>query len=118
MRIIETLTVLDSSVENNTAPMGGGMYTSYATTIINSTISGNIATSAASSDSSGGGGIFNTGILSITDSFVINNTANSVGGGIRMWPGWEPVHSPMSIQVTNTSVTGNSAPVDPDCAGC
>ena len=73
-----TLSLTDSTVSGNTANSGGGIYNNYSTlTVTGSIISENIATDDY------GGGIYNNdnSTLSLTDSTVSGNTANS-GGGI------------------------------------
>ena len=102
-------------MKNNTAGTGGGgggiHFSSGSATITGSTISGNTALSGGNYD--GGGGIRTNGALILVDSTITGNTANSIGGGIRMSP-----DGGGSLQQANTNISGNTAPVDPDCAGC
>ena len=69
------LTVMNSTLTNNTAIDGGGIANELTgnLTLLGSTIAGNSATT--------GGGIFNAGTLSMTNSTIASNGAYS-GGGI------------------------------------
>ena len=90
------LTLLNSSVINNTATSGGGIQNlgNGANAIIeNSLISSNIATV-------NGGGISNTGSFSVLNSTLTQNTARS-GGAID--------HAGFSMNLTNTTISSNSA---------
>ena len=94
------LSVSRSTVDNNSANFGGGIY-AYGdnTTISNSTISGNSATSG------GGGGIVLAGFMSVANigsSTVSGNSATVVGGGIYADP-------QNDVILTNSIVLGNSA---------
>jgi CSLREA domain-containing protein len=65
-------------------------------TITNSTIEAN------SNTQSDGGGVMNEGMLTISDSLILNNTAGNAGGGIAS----TPITSILSY-IANTTVTGN-----------
>ena len=72
-----TLLILNSTVSSNSTPgAGGGLYTvAYTTTIVNSTINGNIAAS--------GGGIYKAGVpLIMINSTVSGNRSYASGGGL------------------------------------
>lgn len=77
-----TLTVRDSSVITNSADghalgKGGAIHNQAGTVeIINSTISGNTANPGGS----GVGGIFNTGVLHLTNSTIVSNSSYLSGG--------------------------------------
>ena len=70
-----TLTVADSVVSNNTAPVGAGINNSGTLNVTNTTFSDNQA-------SSSGGGIASGTMLSVTGSTFKDNSAASSGGGI------------------------------------
>jgi predicted outer membrane repeat protein len=93
-----TLTVMDSTITNNSADAtGGGIFGDIGTTatIVRCTVSGNNA-------SLSGSGIYtNQGTLSLTDSTVSGNTAQNFGGGIYCNKG--------TLSLTRTTVSGNSA---------
>lgn len=96
-----TLTLLNSTVSGNSSvTTGGGIYNDFGTTTIvtNSTVSGNT--------SGTGGGIYNTGgTLTLTNSTVSGNTAQSgSGGGIYSSSG--------TLNLTNSTVSGNTAGSD------
>lgn len=107
------LTITDSTISNNTAVRGGGIYIGSGTVdIINSTISGNIA--------SIGGGIENFDVLNISFSTITNNVAGRVtaepkerysGGGIRNFGEFGG-----QVNIGNSILAGNSdgrLPSDP-----
>jgi len=116
-----TLTLIGSTVTGNTAASGGGIYASggadlggfpaASLTITNSTVSNNEATGPAGSGLGGlGGGIFAHGdvALNITDSTLSGNTAALLGGGLAREHG--QVTTVSAATITNTAITGNSAP--------
>lgn len=93
------LTIDNSTISNNHADYYGGGIFNYGTlTLIGSTLSGNSAYS--------GGGILSQGSFSLINSTISGNSAAATltgsGGGIRNKGG------PSTI--TNTTITGNSAP--------
>ena len=112
------LIVRDSTVSGNTSAIeGGGIGGRYGpVTVLNSTISGNTAGTAATPTASGGGvfiGFSGYEVLRVLDSTVIENTAfgtqaQSGGGGIamRMVSG--------RIEVRNSVVSGNTNANAPD----
>ena len=90
-----TLTVLDSTIFNNTASnLGGGIFNDSSSTAIltNSTFSGNQANSS-------GGGINNSGTLTINNSTIALNNANGLTGG---------VFNSGTTNINNTIVAGNT----------
>ncbi|MEM9539142.1 MAG: DUF4347 domain-containing protein [Cyanobacteria bacterium P01_E01_bin.42] len=105
-----TLTVENSTVTGNTAGTGGGIYSQNGdVTLINSTISGNVATG-------NGGGIHAPG-GTITNSTITNNTAASAGG----FGDGGGIYSPASLTVQNSIIAGNAdnnaTNQNPDVAG-
>lgn len=88
------LTIADSTLNDNTAGLGGGVFNSGALTIVNSTFSGNMATQ--------GGGIYNSGsgVLTISNSTFSGNAASETGGG---------VFNIGTLQLANSTVSNNSA---------
>jgi CSLREA domain-containing protein len=100
---VGTLTLTNSTVSNNAADSGGGIFNQTGTlTLTNSTVSNN---SAANS----GGGIFNqTGTLTLTNSTVSGNSASFDGGGI---------FNNGTANLFNATVTNNAADSDGDGTG-
>ena len=90
-----TLTVINSTLSGNVAPGsgadGGGIYNHGTLTVTYSTFSANSAEY--------GGGIANAGMMTITNSTLSGNSAE-YGGGIN---------SAGTITVTNSTLSGNSA---------
>jgi len=92
------LTLTASTVNGNTASgLGGGLLITgrQSQTIINSTITGNIAAS--------GGGIDNQGALAITNSTITANHASVTDGG-----GIKAESRGVGVTVTNTIIADNS----------
>ena len=98
-----TMTLRNMVIENNTAGLGGGIYSSYATmTLINSTVRNNHLQSPPSSDGSFGAGIF-ARTATIQGSTISGNskTGAGTGGGIYVMNG-------NGLTVTNSTISGNS----------
>jgi len=98
--------VVESTISGNTASSGGGIYNRGILTIENSTLSGNTANA--------GGGVFNNaGRLTITNSTISGNIANDAGGLLNnfycdyyyggCWGG--------TVTLENNLIAGNQAPV-------
>ena len=115
------VTIVDSTLNMNSARSGGGIYSSGGSaslTISNATISNNSATSGS------GGGI--NGVVDISDSTVTNNTATSRGGGISgsgsvtrskilnnsSGGRGGGINSAASLQITDSTIDGNSTTGD------
>jgi hypothetical protein len=92
---VGTMTVTNSTIDNNSAWVGGGIYNPGTLTINNSTIADN------SAGSFGGGGIDNWGTLTINNSTIADNSATNWGGGIDTWSG--------VLTVINSTIADNSA---------
>jgi hypothetical protein len=103
------LTISDSLIRNNTAAHGGGIYHTTGTlTIERTTVADNRATASdATNIPEGGGAILATGSLVVRDSSVENNTSQSLGGGLSIFPGT----ADESIQIERSLIVGNSADV-------
>lgn len=99
-----TMEVADSTISGNTAgARGGGFITGEdPNTITNTTISGNSAGIE-------GGGIYNGSHLTIVNSTITGNTAGNGGGLSNEAAG--------VVDLSNTIIAGNFAPVGPDCNG-
>jgi len=98
------ITLIDSTVSNNTAAArGGGIFSNSGAVVAltRSTVSGNI------SDSDGGGIFVENGSLNLTDSTVSGNTAFGVGGGIRSYD--DDPNFTFSVRISNSAISGNSA---------
>ena len=101
------LTIRNSTLANNTADMGGGVYFSENGSLLieNSTLSGNTATDTANGYGGGGVCFFGTvsgGGFTIRNSTIANNKANS-GGGVNF-----SAFSGTAV-FQNSTITGNSA---------
>jgi hypothetical protein len=89
------LTLNDVTIQNGSAPSGGGIYNGGTVTVNNSTISGNYASSF------GGGGIFNrSGTVTVNNSTLSGNLAFEFGGGIYNRFG-------STMTVSNSIISGN-----------
>jgi len=86
-------TLIDTSVNLNSARIGGGIYTAGPLTLRNAAVNDNTA-------AVWGAGIFNdaSGTLSVLDTTIHGNHAGNVGGGIAS-------NGPATL--TNVAVTGN-----------
>jgi predicted outer membrane repeat protein len=89
---ISVLTVKATTIRRNIAGVNGGGIFADTATLINSTISGNSASSA-------GGGIWVSDTATLTGSNVTGNTATLDGGGINAF----------ATTLTTSTVSGNSA---------
>src|SRR2546423_6846558 len=89
-----TLTIINSTLNGNTAGFGGGVFNSGTLTIINSAFSSNMA--------SEGGGIYNSGggVLTISNSTFSGNAVSETGGGI---------FNIRTLQLANSTGSDNSA---------
>jgi predicted outer membrane repeat protein len=87
-----------STVSNNTADSGGGIYNQGTVTLSWSIVSGNTAPDG------GGGGIYNPGpqSVAVTNSLVIGNQAENGGQG-------GGIYSTGALTLTNAIVTFNTA---------
>ena len=124
-----TLTVLDSTVTDNSAEVGGGIFNGSdgTLTVSDSTVSDNSASSvgggienqgtAVVSDSTvsgnaasyGGGGIDSEfATLTVSNSTLAGNTAGQEGGGIYVYDSYDP-SQPIAATITNSTLSGNGA---------
>ncbi len=98
---IGTLTVVSSTVSDNTAGSGGGIYNDVGgtLTVVSSTLSHNTANPGA------GGGIENNGgTVTVKSSIVSDNTSYDLGGGIFNQLG--------TLSLASSGVSGNTATFD------
>ncbi len=87
------LSILDSSILDNTALTGGGLRNNGDMEILRSTIDGNFASSSGGIDNT------STAVMDLINSAVTNNSANGAGGiGIAG-----------EAAIINTTISGNSA---------
>jgi len=100
---VGTLTVTNSTVENNSAATGGGILSSGKLTVTNSTIEDN-----TSEEISGGGGIWNGGTLAVTDSTISGNTASHLGSGGGIF-NFGDGNDLATLSVTDSTIENNSA---------
>jgi CSLREA domain-containing protein len=91
------LTILNSTIEGNTGPFGGGIASNGILTIYNSTLNNNQATGV-----NGGGGLATFGnLVTLTNSTFHNNSSTGGdGGGIVTYGG--------ALIVTNCTIVNNS----------
>jgi predicted outer membrane repeat protein len=128
------LAIINSTFSDNTATSGGaidlggsGFYFTQGcgTTIENSTITGNRASSLgggicnrgglwvqtstiSANESTDGGGIHNIGSVALVNSTISGNSASGEGGGIKSY-GPQAITAPGTVTTTNTTISGNSA---------
>jgi beta-glucanase (GH16 family) len=97
-----TTSIVRSTISANTAAnTGGGMRTLGNVTIVNSTISGNVALGWY------GGAIFHTdGVMEILNSTIANNIAPDWASSAIFLGSWDPAVVPQ-LSLTNTIITGN-----------
>lgn len=97
-----TATILDSTIRNNSAKVGGAICNGGSLTIIRSTFEENTALTTR-----GGGAVFNYGTLHVANSTFSDNTATGgVGGAIH---DGELVGGTGGAQLDNDTISGNSA---------
>jgi hypothetical protein len=96
-----TLTLINTTVSDNSAEVGGAICNGGALTIINSTFSGNVARHR-------GGAIGNYGLLIITNSTFSGNSSGSSGlaGGILNGGLFQ---SSGTLEINNSTLSGNTA---------
>ena len=100
-----TLTVINSTISNNSAEIGGGICNGGNLTIVNSTFTANVARRRR------GGAIGNYGILTITNSTLSGNSSGSDGlaGGILNGGLFQ---SAGTLSINNSTFSGNTAAED------
>jgi hypothetical protein len=103
----ETLSVSSSTLSGNETYSGGGIYTTggTTTTVTTSTFYGNIA-SHASYPSDNGGGIYSSGLMTMTNNTLSNNSADSAGGGLYKTSG-------STLHIVNNIIA--NSPIGGDC---
>lgn len=98
-----TLTVINSTLSQNTAASGGGIRSEGGslTTVIGSTLKFNSTSSATGI----GGGILNgwEGTMIVANTTLVGNSANNWGGGIANYG---------TLNLTNSTLSENTAPPD------
>ncbi len=93
------VTVIDSMIEGNTAADGGGgilANSGVMVNVIDSTIAGDTAET--------GGGIFNEGALDVIDSTIANNTASNAGVGLG-----GGISNVGTVTITGSTIDQNTA---------
>ncbi len=82
------VTLINSTVAFNStgggvgSPRGGGILNNGSLALLNSTVSGNSACSSCDGGGIGTNGFNTTGLLTITNSTIVSNTAGHLGGGL------------------------------------
>jgi hypothetical protein len=87
-----TMNVDKSTIEDNSAGTGGGIYNYSTINIMNSTIYSNTGIALA-------GGLYNKGTVAITNTTITQNYGSALGGGISNWG---------RATVVNCTIVGNS----------
>ncbi len=107
------LTIRESTISDNAAMSGGGLFNAATTVIETSTISGNTATNFLLSDGDGGGGIVNgNGVMAtmtITNSTISGNRAYGHHGGLFNMSG--------TVTLNSVTIANNAADADGDGYG-
>jgi hypothetical protein len=97
-----TATIVESTIRNNSAQVGGAICNGGLLTILRSTFNGNTAL-----DVRGGGAIFNYGVLHVANStFSGNKAAGGFGGAIH---NGQLVGLTGGAQIDNSTISGNTA---------
>ena len=96
-----TLTIINITIRNGKASIGGGIYSNGGVAVTNSTISGN---TASGTHDFYGGGIYSKGGVTVTNSTISGNTAS---GGYYVYGGG--IYSKGGVTVTNSIISGNTA---------
>ena len=104
--VSEILYLEGVSIQNSTAPRGGGIYIGPdgTTSIFNSAIINNSAADDPGMER--GGGIYNSGETIIVNTTVSGNTAGDLGGGIFNDAGFNSVFSTIAENVTESGLAG------------
>jgi hypothetical protein len=95
-----TMTIINTTIGDNSAEEGGAICNGGALTINNSTFSGNVARHRK------GGGIRNYGTLTINNSTFSGNRASGIGGGIHNGGLFGPSGT---MVISNSTFSGNIA---------
>ncbi|MBR8838819.1 MAG: hypothetical protein DSM106950_33655 [Stigonema ocellatum SAG 48.90 = DSM 106950] len=104
------LEVSNSTINGNNADLGAGIYNTGILEVSNSTINGNDASSGASS---AGGGIYNSfsGIVTLSNSTLRDNSTNFGGGGSIVISGSRAsgggIYNSGTLTVSNSTISGN-----------
>ena len=104
--VSENLFLEGVSIQDSTAPRGGGIYIGPdgTATIFNSAIINNIATDDPGQER--GGGIYNSGVTIIVNTTVSGNTAGDLGGGIFNDAVFNAAFSTIADNVTESGLAG------------
>ena len=96
------MTVMGGLVAYNSALRGGGLYNFYGSVSVNNaSITDNAATLSPGNSPGGGGGIFSSGYVTLVNTLVARNTANS-GGGIFHYDGGQ-------LRLISSTIDSNSS---------
>lgn len=102
------LLLLRVTIRNNASVSGGGLYNDSrgTVTIVDSTISGNVAHDPGICDGGQGGGINSRGTVNLINTTIADNEAECQGGGIYVFSG--------TVMLSNT-IIGNNEGFSGDC---
>lgn len=121
----DSMTLVDSTVSGNTvtAPwgvndgyltIGGGVYSRGDLVLTRSTISGNAIEATNDGENARGGGVFVRGVATLDSSIIDSNSSDGAGGGVfkEIFSNYGDPPPPQDTKliVTNTTISGNSAP--------
>ncbi len=121
----DNMSLTDSTVSGNTvsAPwgvndgyltIGGGLYSRGNLVLTRSTISGNAIEATNDGENARGGGVFVRGVATLDASTVDGNSADGAGGGVfkEIFSNYgdPPPPQDTKLRLTNTTISGNSAP--------
>lgn len=93
------ITLLESTVNNNLAEFGAGIYSNYALRLSSVTVNGNQAGTS-------GGGIYNEGAAELIN---VTLSANAAGGDPQDYEGGGGIFNTSSLRLTHTTFYGNNA---------
>jgi len=104
-----SLTVRRSSISDNSAMSGAGIFNQGTALVESSTISANVAGNTVLANGDGGGGINTAGAMTITNSTISGNRANGNFAGVFNHDGW--------LTLNNVTIANNVADADGDGSG-
>lgn len=118
-----TLALTGTTISQNQAARGGGVFSVNRVTLVNCTLSGNHALSAVSGENFGGG-LYNDGVADVTLSSINANDAEIGGGGVytqgtltlngslvadNTAGDGAGLYNQGALRVANSTISGNSA---------
>ncbi len=114
-----TMTLTNSTVTGNSAEVGGGIWNGGALTLMNSTVSGNVA-AVGGRESGLGGGIYNVGMATVTNSTLSGNTDDGISneGTMTLTSSTVEGYGTFSYGISNDgTLTMTNSLIVSDCEG-